>query len=576
MRHGVFGAALAAAMSLASAPALAGGADFATQYRNCDGYGPALEDTDGISTHWTLWGMRADAGTNTSDKRTATGIQGVDDCDKVLADINPKHWLRKANLLRARALHELETDDSAGALPDLDKADAIVKGANDVFASRSLGLGIELTRAFAYHLAGDQAKAEGLAMAALAERPYNREVVIAARIAMGSNASPAGTDRVERALARLMPTAVDEVFQQALEDRRFAEAVALYPDLTPQQEIGELNISNGGYRERELRDFERTEAFWTIHGGEYAYALAALGKPAEARAALATARERVAKDAAPPPPVDTTLSKSDYAKEMAFRDELDAVHKRVALYCGKILDQWTWVLDARTATAEGGADEAWKIVQAHKLGATGNWLSLELLDSIAAHLPKKAAADVLAQRALLAKPSDKPDMKKEAAGATTLFKALPEAETADRVPDNKLQKSSFSTADHPHSEMDSEGYRVQPPDAAGAGRVAVFADKGTMSMVEELAMLHAAELARAAGKKGLIVTRREDVYHHLDTYYYSTKVGTQPAGFECDYDVVVVDPGALPEAYRSQAWRVIDADAAYAALAPVYLKAAKD
>jgi hypothetical protein len=575
MRRGYFGAALAAMACIAATGAVADAADdLAPQYKGCDGYGPAREDSDGMTTHWTLWGMRADAGTNTPEKWTAKGPDAIADCDRALAALGAKHWLRKASLLRARALHKLETRDIPAAMADLDAADATLSASGDVYAIRSLGLGVRLARAFALHLSGEQAKAEAMAMAAMAERPYNRQVLTSTRLAIGTNASPANLDAIKRALARLVPSAVDEVFSQALKEHRYADAIALYPELTPYQEIGQLNIGKGGFRERDLRDFQRAEIFWAVRGGDYAYVLAASGKPAEARAAMKALRERIAQDTAPPPPVDSTLSGGDYAKAMAFRDEIEGVHKRTADATFKLVDEWTWIVEARALVAEGKTLEAWKSINGRVL-PPGLWASTELNQAIFAHPVK--GIDASASKLAVTNPNDNKittvTVAKEPAGATMLFKVLPEAETRDRVPDNVELKSPFPDSDRPRSQIDSNGYRVQA-DATGSARVGVFADKGTMSMVEELAMLHAAEVARQAGKKGILVVKRQDVYHELDTYYYGRQINAAPTGMECDFNFVAVDPAALPDAYRGQGWRVIDADAAYAALAPVYLSGA--
>lgn len=75
-----------------------------------------------------------------------------------------------------------------------------------------------------------------------------------------------------------------------------------------------------------------------------------------------------------------------------------------------------------------------------------------------------------------------------------------------------------------------------------------------------------------AGKKGLIVVSRKDTSFHIDTTYYGNTVRSDPDGYQTELDVVFVDPAALPPQYADAGWRVIDADAVYAALAPVYLK----
>lgn len=91
-------------------------------------------------------------------------------------------------------------------------------------------------------------------------------------------------------------------------------------------------------------------------------------------------------------------------------------------------------------------------------------------------------------------------------------------------------------------------------------------------MIEEMALLRAADLARQSGKKGLIIVDRHDTAFTISTESYGTVVRTDPNGFETDLDVLFVDPNALPAKYQDQGWRVIDVDEAYNSLAPVYIR----
>jgi len=94
-------------------------------------------------------------------------------------------------------------------------------------------------------------------------------------------------------------------------------------------------------------------------------------------------------------------------------------------------------------------------------------------------------------------------------------------------------------------------------------------------MVEELALLRAAELARAAGKKGIVIITRKGTRYVTNMTAGGSPQSADPDGFYCELSVVFVDPGALPDAYKDNAWRVINADAVYDQLAPIYYPAPK-
>ena len=89
-------------------------------------------------------------------------------------------------------------------------------------------------------------------------------------------------------------------------------------------------------------------------------------------------------------------------------------------------------------------------------------------------------------------------------------------------------------------------------------------------MAEELALLRAADLARTAGKTGLIVVGRRDIHHTLTTYMYGQALRTDYSGTETQLDVVFVDTNSLPPFYMNAPWRVIDAADVIATLSPIY------
>ena len=124
------------------------------------------------------------------------------------------------------------------------------------------------------------------------------------------------------------------------------------------------------------------------------------------------------------------------------------------------------------------------------------------------------------------------------------------------------------------ADLDTEGYRVSTPDDQGVTSISFRGDRSSGSIVEEMALLCAADTARQAGKKGLIVVGRKDTSFHIDTTYYGNTVRSDPDGYQTELDVVFVDPAALPPQYADAGWRVIDADAVYTALAPIYVKPA--
>ncbi len=540
------------------------------QYRGCDGYGAASDDGDGMTELATVLLIFSPSGYgNTARGTSAAGAAGIADCDAALADLPAKHWMRKVSLLRGRAIHRLDAGDPNGAIADLDLAVAAAKNADDPLYARSLGLSVTLVRAFALRKAGDAPGGEKLALGAVASRPFNRQSIVSALIAMGPDAPAADVEKVERILARLLPTEIDRLFIEALRSGRFQDAIALYPQLTPYREIGRVNITDGQQRERAMRDYGSAVVFRTSRAGAYAFALAAVGKDQEAQAALAAARTQLTADTQPPPPLDASLSRTEHARREAYRGEDAANRVKVAASAAKNLDLWAALVGVYQAIEQGKAADVLKSLQT-QTGQKG-WAELQLLNAILAKLPKSDKASIATAQALKAEWGKSVAAQREV-NLEAFFKVLPEPETADRVPPYEPAKQPLFADSGTYSDMTFNGYQQRGPHADGVLTVSVRGEHSTASMIEDMALLRAADLARQAGKKGLIVVDRHDTKFTISTEYYGTVTRTDPNGFETDLDVLFVDPAALPDKYRDQAWRVIDVDEAYNSLAPVYIK----
>jgi hypothetical protein len=92
-------------------------------------------------------------------------------------------------------------------------------------------------------------------------------------------------------------------------------------------------------------------------------------------------------------------------------------------------------------------------------------------------------------------------------------------------------------------------------------------------VVDELALLRAADLARRAGKKGFIVVRRRAVQRSAIYAGFFSAEREHHEGHSVEIDVLFVDPAALPPEYAPAPWRVVDADEVWARLSGVYVKA---
>ncbi len=562
-------AAAAATALLALAPDRASAAS-STDFSWCDGYGLPSGAGDGMTSYAMVLGIFNPPGYGTTDKGSAGfGAQGVMACDAALADtehLKPIHWMRKVSLLRARALHRLETGDAKGALADLDLARAAVADPDDRYYARSLGLGADFVRAYALRRSGDGPAAVALAVKTAALRPYNRQSPSSALIAMGPAASDKEVEAQMRAYARLNPQVVDDLLRWHLERDRWADVVLDWGQLAPPKTRSRVRLGSVAGYDVERVDHATNEAFWLTRGTVYAYALAALDRPAEARAALQAVRARFEKAVETPPP--DPVAKPEVENQRLKLADTNAKLKKEG---EAALEQWGRLIELRAQVAEGKLDAVAEDLKLVPLPSSR--MTSELKATLARRQAEKAGPSAASPPP---PPMVSPAVPAPANDATVsrLFKSLPDAESAKRIAAYKTSSSSIWR-------MSQDGFKSREG-AATAGAegediqsISYRGERTSQTIVEELALLRAADLARQSGKHGFVVLGRQDVRHTISQTYYGTVLRTDPDGYETTLDVVFVDPANLPARFKDAPWRVIDADDVWNSLSPIYVPASE-
>jgi hypothetical protein len=272
------GAAIAAL--LVALPASAEDADF----RICDGYTAPLDGNDGTLKSWG-WGM-ADTGAAGG----ATSEDAVAACDRALADprVTEAFGIRRALLLRGKAIHQMARDRNAEALATLDQADlAIGTVAPGPFTPRFAN-GQHLLRAYAaYRLGHIEAARSDLAVIDKAF-VYNSGMTVTA-LAMRLSFER-DWPQVRRALAAgvpINPARINQLFWAALNYGDFAEALRLGPQISFTLPRGRNDSEIEGIEDRPYDVIEVRADY----AGARAYAFAALGQAEPAKAEIARARQ---------------------------------------------------------------------------------------------------------------------------------------------------------------------------------------------------------------------------------------------------------------------------------------------
>ncbi|HWE98363.1 MAG TPA: hypothetical protein VG248_01040 [Caulobacteraceae bacterium] len=520
----------------------------ANDFIGCDGYGAPTPEGDGMIHFAMTLGIFNTPGEGNTMRQTAlTGPAGVAACDQAIPAVPPQHWRRVVSLLLARAVHDLEARDAKAALADLDKAEAAARDPADAFYARSLGLDLDSMRAYALRQTGEAAAARALALKTLDARPWRKRAPQAAVVVLSSSADEDTLASLLRRGAALDPRGLDGLFNFDLAKGRFAEAALIHPSL-----VMPLLPEPTGYPAQVEQEKRVIGAlYWMNRDSQYAYALAALGRADEARAAIADARQRF--EAQTQNPVDPLPPKVAARRMMEIND-----NNRARAIGEPSLTRYDALVKARLLAADGHPEEALQTIA--PLSKDVLWLDVA---KAASPSPNRT--------------NPPPPVIVVPTGVDKLVTAfwkndLPEAEARERLPSETRAGAAIAAA---WSGASPHPVRDGPAPEPGAVSIKTHPQRGpTMDMVGEMVLLRAAELAHEQNKKGMVVLRREEINHILNTFVYGRQVRSDPTGFESDMDVLFVDPGALPAAYAATPWRVLDVDAILASLTPVYRRPA--
>jgi len=537
-----------------------------TFYQACDGYGSPTRTGDGMTKEATgLFGLIGTLGSAGNTRRTTPplGASGITACDAALADARliDNHWLRRASLLRARAVHDLAASRPDDALKDLDRAVAAIRDPNDLFVKRSMLLGIDFVRGYALALKGDRAGAIRLIAAAEAQRPFDRQLALAALAILGDDRAVINQVSLAQELARLDPRMIDILFQSAFDRGEFAAAVTLYPHLKAPVRSGDIGVNRWEERVQDAKKDIEELKFAADRGGRFAYALAALGRTAEAKGALDKARADLA--AATPALLPPPEAGQKEGSKDRFKRNLNTQIIRSSLVAGEKLDAWASLVSLRIEIAGLEPDVAKQRVLATKIPAAG--VGLDLLKLMQTKFPADKELDsvIAGYEAKLATPA--PATEKE---AELVFKALPHTEIATRV--NSYRKANSDFVGYFWGGV--SGFKTFP-DQTDPNRVAVefTGEKSSGSVVEEMTLLRAADYARDYGKSGFVILERRDYQRTTNTTYYGATIRSDPDGYSTHLDIELVDVAHLPDRYKAVSWRVIPVAQIVAELGPVYL-----
>jgi hypothetical protein len=492
--------------------------------------------------------MRGEASTSSyAPSFDSSGNIGA--CTRALASprLLPTQILRRGHLLRARAATHLRSGDIPNALADIDLAEAAtVTLANDPFYQRSMGLSLQLLRAIAFARSDKAADAAQLAQSAAAARPYSLQVqTVAAGIVQATRplGAPSPSPWIEA--QRLSPDAAVTAISKEAEVGNFVGVVALRPGVQVDWPAAPLPAMALAARTPDAAHL-LSAVFVSLHT---AYARAATNDAEGARRDLAEVRAQLA--ATRPVAADGKIT--DFL--VSTNDALD-----------QYVDMRARQIEARIAITEARPSDAIGALLAAPM--PNDAATIELLTALRAAVPVTDAG-LVPSTATFEKQLGASRLK---ALADLVSNALIAPETPRAVVDYErarpdilgaLVGGAFSLGTSLLGGIRrTDGFRTTTQDD-GSIRVEFIGNTPSSSLVQEMTLLRAAEVAREAGKSAFAVVDRKDFSRRMNTMRGGMMVSSVPSGFKTELTIRLAD--AVTDAERS-----LDALAVIDGLGPLY------
>ncbi len=525
----------------------------AADYLACDGYpvpnpkkklkpGETQPEHRGWGGLGPLYGIRV----------RSFGVQGSVACERTLADpmLVPEFRARRLSLLRARALHELAENSDVTALATLDEFDtfhATFATSEELAATR---LGSDALRAVALYRTKKATDAQKMLDSIVARRPYSPSVRrLASSIRLLFDTDRGNRIAQLREQASYNPMMLRLMLMIALQTGDFENA-ALYAD----QISFDLPKSRGGWTlsgeaDRKYDDIEGRAAI----RGARAYALLAAGKTEQSAIELKGARDEVALAVEPPPPrpdgrKQIKRVEDDYRRRVAAGDKAT-----------EVLDDWSRAIALRLRapkmTMKQLADEP------ESPRGEAMIVMSDLIAQLRVTDPAEARAiDVTIDE--IRRMQDLGMTKMLQLGFADLVKLIPRDEHAEAKPKMRDEGRNFWRTD-------MEGYRVMAADDPQLVNLRMGSLSASPAMVEEAAMLVAADHVRSLGKDAFIIESAMLVERTVTYGYYGYSAGGgTPQGFE--YRLLIRPISMAAGEHPALQWRAIKVTDVRTALAEKY------
>lgn len=502
----------------------------ANDFRNCDGWSIPEASTPEKALERYFTGLNRSNGR--WDQQWSENETGIRACNAALDHpvMIREFWLRRIELLHAKALHQIASGKFEDALQTLNVADSTTGVHPWFLREQSLAVGSQALRGYALFGLGRAAEAEQALAAAEQARPFSPSVGHLTRTIrlMGNLDADARTAILERGAA-LDPTLLKTLFWLAFLDRDYASAVRYGAIVT----FDSPRDRPGWYFEDEHE--QEAVALKAKAGldGARAYALLASGKPDEARGMMEAVRERLRL---------ATLDLQGKPLERLGTKSRNLVS--AAREASANLDAWDRAMAARSAPTAASIAGVSLPVHGDLLRAVVPANETER-SQIAAALARSDALDARLRGRLLD------------ATVGEVGRLLPLSEFNIWVPRMRPEGGMFTSR--------LNGFHAKPDPATGRVNLRFGSESTTRTIIEEAALLASANYVASLGKDGFIVEASDVITR---TVQMGGIGGFQASGgMEGRVLLRPVTMTALPPELEASRWRIIKVAEVQAALA---------
>ncbi|MCJ2188134.1 tetratricopeptide repeat protein [Novosphingobium beihaiensis] len=508
-------------------------------FAGCDGYGKPGKSADGLGSpaNTIRYGFYASGSAQST----------IAACDAALSHrkLLPKQGLRRAHLLRARAIAHLKSNELSKALVDIDLAGEAAGGSNkdDALYLRSMAVSLDLLRALTYAQMGNSDEALRLARQSVAARPYSLEVQrVTAHLLLTHGEHDSIAKASMQMASKLDPDFADYLLTILGFTGNFKAMAEL--SLPPAPEIPEhtddAQSSNLAALNRKLSARSQIP-----NGMMLAYARAATGDVAGARRDMEEVKARFAKLSA-----STADPDAQTGQLKPFADIISSYEMRI---------------EARIDLQEGRTAEALKRITDVKMPLDA--ASIDLLQALHAAQGKSdsSLSHYRAERQTAAR-------KKLFNEMVELAMIEPETESTNSVYKRSrpnvlgaLVGAAFTMGfSLLEGVKNTDGFSATPNED-GTVLISLTGATTAPAVVREMTLLRAAETAIQAGKPAFVISSRHDYSRTLRSTQYGTTVSSIPTGYKTEMTVRFLTPDEDDP-------RSLDAKAIIERLGPFYYK----